>query len=333
MNDFFYNIVYNRIIETIEVDLMSKKNTSNFIKKRKNLLYGLIFIVILLSLSYIVGGKLLKKDNVVVGAANIPQKTESKEEVLDKSKEENKKLSQESQDKVKTNADNLTNQNENKSKAEGKTAENTPKDSGQAVFVNPYNKDGKKVAYLTFDDGPSPNTPHILDTLKKNNIKATFFVVGKMANEYKDYLKREKAEGHTIGNHTYSHDYNYVYASPKNFLDDINKNNEVIANILDGYTTKVIRFPGGSWGDKKAACRQAVEKAGYHYVDWNALNGDAEANLLPVDKLVARLKNTVGNQEHVVILMHDAGAKTTTVQALPQIIEYLKSQGYEFRAF
>jgi peptidoglycan/xylan/chitin deacetylase (PgdA/CDA1 family) len=311
---------------------MSKKSTINLIKKRKNLFYGLIFIAILFSLSYIVCGKLFKKNNVVVGAVNISPKIESKEEIRGKSKEVNKKANEESQDEAKTTAANLTKQNENKSDVRENAADSTQKNNVQAVFVNPYNKDGKKAAYLTFDDGPSTNTPHILDTLKKYNIKATFFIVGKMANENKEMLKREKAEGHTIGNHSYSHDYNYVYANSTNYLDDLQKNNEVLASILDGYTTKLIRFPGGSFGDKKAGSRQAVEKAGYHYVDWNALNGDAEASLVPADKLVMRLKTTVGNQEHVVILMHDAPGKTTTVQALPQIIEYLKSQGYEFRA-
>lgn len=305
---------------------MSKKSTSIFKKKKKKkgLVYGLLFIAVVFSISIFAYGKFLKKDNVVVSAANVPKSTESKQEATDKSKKE-------TQETAKNTANSTVNQNENKNEASGKSSDNSQKNNEQAAFVNPYNKDGKKVAYLTFDDGPSTNTPEILDTLKKYNIKATFFVIGKMANANKEMLKREKAEGHAIGNHTYSHDYKYIYGNTKNFLDDLNEGNKAISSILDGYTTKIIRFPGGSFGNSRAPYRQAAEKAGYHYVDWNALNGDAEGVLLPVDKLITRLKSTVGNQEHVVVLMHDAPGKTTTVQALPEIIEYLKNQGYEFR--
>lgn len=305
---------------------MSKKRTSFFRRTntKKVLIYGIIFLAIVVSLSYIISNKFSNKNNVVVSAANVPKKVEIKTNSNEKPKIEN-------QENVKTTSNNLVQKNENISNAKETKNDNPPQNNVQASFINPFNKDGKKAAYLTFDDGPSANTPLILDTLKKYNIKATFFVIGKMANENKEMLKREKAEGHSIGNHTYSHDYKYIYADPKNFLDDLNKNNEIIASILDGYTTKIIRFPGGSFGDKRAPYREAVEKAGYHYVDWNALNGDAEATLVPVDKLLVRLKTTVGNQEHVVVLMHDAPGKTTTIQALPQIIEYLKSLGYEFR--
>lgn len=305
---------------------MSKKSTSikKKINRKKAFICGLVFICILFSLSYFIGSKIIKKNNVVVSAANVTKKVEDKQNLSVNSNTEN-------QENTKNTDTNLAQKNENKSEVKEKTSEEPPQNNTQPAFVNPFNKDGKKAAYLTFDDGPSANTPQILDILKKYNIKATFFVIGKMANENKEMLKREKAEGHTIGNHTYTHDYKYIYVDPKNFIADLDKNNEVISSILGGYTTKIIRFPGGSFGDKRAAYREAAEKAGYHYVDWNALNGDAEAALVPVDKLIVRLKTTVGNQEHVVILMHDAPGKTTTIQALPNIIEYLKSLGYEFR--
>lgn len=305
---------------------MSKKRTSIFRRtnSKKVLIYGIVFLAMVVSLSYIISSKFSNKNNVVVSAANVPKKVEANMNSSEKPKIEN-------QENEKTSSASLVQKNENRSNAKETKNDNPPQNNVQASFVNPFNKDGKKAAFLTFDDGPSANTPLILDTLKKYNIKATFFVIGKMANENKEMLKRERAEGHSIGNHTYSHDYKYIYADPKNFLDDLNKNNEIISSILDGYSTKLIRFPGGSFGDKRAPYREAVVKAGYHYVDWNALNGDAEATLVPVDKLLVRLKTTVGNQEHVVILMHDAPGKTTTIQALPQIIEYLKSLGYEFR--
>jgi peptidoglycan/xylan/chitin deacetylase (PgdA/CDA1 family) len=153
-----------------------------------------------------------------------------------------------------------------------------------------------------------------------------------MANANSDLLLREKQEGHTIANHTFSHDYKYIYANPKNFVDDVNKGDAVIKSIVNGYNSKLIRFPGGSSGKEREPYRNAVTEAGYHYVDWNALNGDAEGNgNIPADKLVERLKQTVKGQKHLIVLMHDAPLKITTVQALPQIIEYLKANGYVFK--
>lgn len=192
---------------------------------------------------------------------------------------------------------------------------------------------GTKEAFLTFDDGPTPGiTSEVLDILKKYDVKATFFVIGKMASASPEFIRREKAEGHAIGNHTFSHDYKIIYTEPKNFIEDLGKAESVIKGILPDYNGKLIRFPGGSFGKVREPYRQAVTAAGYHYVDWNALNGDAEqAGIIPADKLVERLKQTAGNQNHLVVLMHDAPTKQTTVQALPQIIEYLKANGYTFK--
>lgn len=202
-----------------------------------------------------------------------------------------------------------------------------------------YTPNGKKIAYLTFDDGPTPNnTPRILDILKKNNIKATFFVIGNLAEKNKEILKREYNEGHAIGNHTYTHmiyGSNNIYRDTSVFMQDLNKGTEIIKNILgDSYECKLIRFPGGIFSNdiKKQPFVKAVVGAGYHYANWNALNGDAEGNgNNSKDKLIARFKETSINKEHLVILMHDAAAKETTVQALSDIIEYLQKQGYEFK--
>lgn len=91
----------------------------------------------------------------------------------------------------------------------------------------------RKIAYLTFDDGPSSqSTDAILDILGEYNIKATFFVVGKMVVNYPEVLQRTLEEGHAIGNHSYSHDYGYIYHSGKNFMRDINLADEAIKNAL-----------------------------------------------------------------------------------------------------
>ena len=120
----------------------------------------------------------------------------------------------------------------------------------------PVRTDGKRVVYLTFDDGPSTtNTPQILDILDQYNVKATFFVLGKMleaGNGEKDVLKDIAENGHAIANHTYGHDYAYLYPNGTmnvdNIVSDVEKNNDIMKEILgDDFSTRVIRFPGGYW--------------------------------------------------------------------------------------
>lgn len=193
-------------------------------------------------------------------------------------------------------------------------------------------KEGIKVAYLTFDDGPSNNiTPQILDILKKYNIKATFFVIGGMAEKYPELIKRIYQEGHAIGNHTYSHNYKHIYKKIDNFIGELKITEKVFKNILgEDFETNLVRFPGGSFGSKRAPFRKAVIDSGYTYYDWNSLNGDAEGKSIPKSRLIQRFKNTAKGQRELIVLMHDIGTKKTTVEALPEIIEYLQQKGYEF---
>lgn len=190
-----------------------------------------------------------------------------------------------------------------------------------------------KVAYLTFDDGPSLKvTPAILDILKEYNIKATFFVVGSQAEKHPELLLRIVEEGHLISNHSYSHNYKYIYSSIENFLSDIKMTEDILKGVLgDNFDPTIIRFPGGSFGKNKAKARNAAVQHGYKYIDWNVLNGDAEGVSIPVSKQLARIKETLRNQKSAVVLMHDNDAKQTTVEALPKIIEYIGSQGYVFK--
>jgi len=205
----------------------------------------------------------------------------------------------------------------------------------------PDGADGKKVAYLTFDDGPSETvTPIILDTLKAENVHATFFVVGKAVDESditKGLIKREVDEGNAIGNHTYSHNYNYLYpnktVSVDNFMADVNKTNQSLKNILgENFSTRAIRFPGGhmTWKGMDAMDATMKEKD-YHQVDWNALSKDAEGAPKKAEQLEQELIKTVTGRQKAVILMHDTYGKEETAKALPEIIKYLKEQGYEFR--
>lgn len=194
---------------------------------------------------------------------------------------------------------------------------------------------GQKIVYLTFDDGPSiNNTPQILNLLKQYKINATFFLIGKNAQMYPDLVKREVAEGNAVGNHTYSHTLNYK-EGPDGFVSDVNKCDRVLKSIIgDQYDSKLLRFPGGSWDTKYmklGAFRNAIKSEGYHFVNWNDLNGDAEHGLTSSIDLYERVKKETGDKKVVVILMHDAAAKTTTVDALPHIINYLKLKGYTFK--
>ncbi len=190
-----------------------------------------------------------------------------------------------------------------------------------------------KIAYLTFDDGPSTkSTPAILDILKREGVKATFFVQGQNVSYYPEIFKRIYDEGHAIGHHSYSHNYKYLYSSTNNFMNDIYKTEEVMQKVLGpDFKTGLLRLPGGAFGPKKQHYVNVAAAKGYTNYNWNALNGDAEGHGLSAGHLLNRLKTTVGGQRRVIILMHDTNAKATTVESLPASIKYLKDRGYEFR--
>lgn len=187
----------------------------------------------------------------------------------------------------------------------------------------------RKVAYLTFDDGPTTKiTPQILDILDNYDIKATFFVIGSLAEVNQDVLKDVDMRGHIIGNHTYSHDYKLIYSSVDALMKDIDKADEVLESILPNYKRGLFRFPMGSF--KKYQFVEAVKNKGYKHYDWNALNGDAEALNVPANKLISNVKKTVCDKNKVIILMHDAQTKQTTVDSLSRVIDYLLEEGYSF---
>lgn len=221
-------------------------------------------------------------------------------------------------------------QEENASKTVGKLTEKQI----QAIN-NIYNSNEKRV-FLTFDDGPSYSvTPKILDTLKEENIKATFFVLGTMVKSNPEVLKREAEEGHYIANHGYSHIYKNIYKNETAPLEEYKKTNKLIQEALENpnYQSNVFRFPGGSVGgyyDKiKKKAKKVFTENNIAYLDWNALTYDADgANTK--EEIMKNLKNTCGNQKSVVILMHDAPNKDLTAKTLPDVIQYLKEKGYTF---
>lgn len=205
-------------------------------------------------------------------------------------------------------------------------------DEDKVFAEDAYKSDGKKTAYLTFDDGPSNYvTPAILDTLDKYNIKATFFVVGNMALENSEILKDEYRRGHSIGSHSYDHDYKKIYGSEEGFREEDIKSFQIIKDILgDSFETRLFRFPGGSFETSKNRYKEILKEEGKVYVDWNALNGDGEGHGFSEDRLFNRFKETAGSKDKIVILMHDTNAKENTARVLESIILYLKNEGYDF---
>ncbi len=194
----------------------------------------------------------------------------------------------------------------------------------------PEAPEGKKV-YLTFDDGPSIYTEEILSILEKNDVKATFFVIGKTDDHSKEMYKKIVEEGHTLAMHSYSHDYSLIYSSMKAFKEDFKKIEDLLTDVT-GQKPKYYRFPGGSSNtvskiDMKQ-CISYLNKKNITYFDWNVINGDAESSkTIPKDTLVKNVMTGVKNYETSVVLMHDANAKGTTVEALPEIIKKIKKQG------
>lgn len=190
----------------------------------------------------------------------------------------------------------------------------------------------EKVIYLTFDDGPSDRiTPKILDVLKQENVKATFFIVGKNAVRRKNILKRAVKEGHTLGVHSYSHIYNEIYSSVQSLLEDIDRCNEVIAEIT-GKPSTLYRFPGGSFFLSEPL-KQAVSDRGMKYIDWNASLNDAELKDPTPELLFDTAVETAGNKNKVILLAHDTTDKTATAEALKNVIKYFKQKGYAFEKF
>ena len=193
-----------------------------------------------------------------------------------------------------------------------------------------------KVCYLTFDDGPNKSiTPLILDILRKYNIKATFFQVGTLIEEYPDISKRVYEEGHLIGNHSYSHTYDKIYYDKNSFIDEFNKCAQLIQSITGDDYFPIVRFPGGGhntgkYGQLKQSLKTILAENNVYHCDWNSLNGDAESTTRTSEQLLERVKSTTKNKNKIVLLMHDASSKKQTVNALPAIIEYLISENYSF---
>ena len=211
-------------------------------------------------------------------------------------------------------------------------------EEGKSNLENIYHSDTKRV-FLTFDDGPSETvTPVVLDTLKKENIKATFFLLGSRVELNPELVKREYNEGHYLASHGYSHVYSQIYASPQSVIDEYNRSVTAIRDAIgeQQYNPHLFRFPGGYWGGKyaevKKQAKQLLDENDILHIDWNALTSDA-AGAKTTEQFIAELEKTVPKHNSVVVLMHDAGNKQATANALPTIIKYFRDRGFEFENF
>lgn len=195
------------------------------------------------------------------------------------------------------------------------------------VRNRPY---GKRIVYLTFDDGPSEYTNKLLDILKKYNVKVTFFVTGKGEDSV---ILREYKEGHKIALHTNSHNYATVYSSVDNYFNDLNAISSRVERIT-GYKSKLIRFPGGSSNTVSrsysrgimSTLTREVQNRGYKYFDWNISSGDAGGTTTSdgvYNNVVTRLKD-----DYSVVLQHDT--QEFSIDAVERIIKYGLENGYTF---
>ena len=197
----------------------------------------------------------------------------------------------------------------------------------------------EKIVYLTFDDGPTLKaTGKILGILKEENVKATFFVIGKHVKENPELVKRAYDEGHYIANHGYSHDNSKLYLSGESFINEIKNTDIEIGKAIgvENYSSHVFRFPNGYMSSvyktKKKEYVKLLPNIDYTYIDWNCLNKDSEKKYSNYE-LLNNLKNSCKNKGTLVILMHDTADVNETYLVLKDSINYLKEQGYTFQNF
>ncbi len=191
----------------------------------------------------------------------------------------------------------------------------------------------KKVAYLTFDDGPSCLTSEYLAVLKEEKVPATFFLIGEqIEGELIAVVKQAKEDGHEIGVHTYCHDAGVIYESEESYIEDILKTKERIKEQCQ-IETSLFRFP---WGSKnsyvegfKDGVIEEMKKRGMEYVDWN-VSGEDSVGCPSAESILANVRKDYKKYNNPVILLHDSASCRATLQALPWLLRELKQAGYSF---
>ncbi|MEL4504935.1 polysaccharide deacetylase family protein [Luteococcus sp. H138] len=203
----------------------------------------------------------------------------------------------------------------------------------------------KKIAFLTFDDGPNGvTTPQVLRILREGKVPATFFVVARQIGEHNAQLVQQQvAEGHSIAIHSYGHHYRYLYpggvGSPTNVSCDLDWALAAVRSAVGpDFQTGAFRYPGGHQSWKRMGPSDAMlAKRGMSYIDWNSMNGDADASVPhgSTRDMITNVQRTArahgaDKDKVLVVLMHDFHPNPLTVDSLPTIIKNLRKQGYSF---
>ena len=216
---------------------------------------------------------------------------------------------------------------------DSKKDEDKDNPSAEEPAAQPVESNGHTI-YLTFDDGPGPYTEKLLDILKEHDVKATFFVTH-VFSQYENLIKREAKEGHAVAIHSYSHDYNKIYASDEAYWADFDAMQQVIVKQTGAETT-MLRFPGGSSNTVSGATQgimtllvKEANNKGLSYFDWNVASGDAGATTSSATVL-QNCKVGAANHKNAVVLCHDV--KEYTVNAMEAFITWAKENGYTFAA-
>lgn len=215
---------------------------------------------------------------------------------------------------------------------EVKTTKAPKKASTAEPTIKPTDDTTTKKVYLTFDDGPGSQTGKILDILKKNHVKATFFVTGKEDASSKKIYQRIVKEGHTLAMHSYSHIQDVIYDSKEAFEKDLKQINRCLYEAT-GVHTKFYRFPGGSSTQNTSLSIQnfidVLKKNRYLYLDWNVISPDINNANATKEQVVTGVMQGVDAYDTAVVLMYDVADKPMTVKALPSIIKQIKAKNYE----
>jgi peptidoglycan/xylan/chitin deacetylase (PgdA/CDA1 family) len=246
------------------------------------------------------------------------------------------KVSKDKNNKDKTSKDKTSKDKSSKDKSKSNTSKKvdvtTSSDESTKKSSSADKKKDVKEVYLTFDDGPSKFTDDILDILNEYNVKATFFVIGKTDKQSKKMYKRIVAEGHTLGMHSYSHNYKTIYNSLEDFEKDFTKLQNLLYDTT-GYFPNLYRFPGGSSNsvsnmDISVFIKYLCEKSVIYY-DWNVDNGDATGKSYSPEELCDNVLSGIKAHDRSIVLMHDTDSKENTVKSLKLILDNLTTQDIE----
>lgn len=200
-----------------------------------------------------------------------------------------------------------------------------------AICDDTIDSNDKKSIYLTFDDGPANKvTKDVLDILEKEDVNATFFLIGEQIKGQEDIVKRMYESGHALGLHSMTHKKNQLYSSNENFLKEMIETQNTINSVVNVKPT-ILRFPFGCNNNSYKISESMVKTLhdnNLKIYDWNTDSGDG-AN--PHSSPYKILKNSKSDKNRIFLLMHCSYVSKNTVKALPLIIKYYKEHNYEFK--